>query len=243
MRRGLFITGTDTGVGKTVVSACLLRLLRREGLDAVPMKPVQTGATEAPDGARAPDLEFCLAAAGISPPPDERALMAPFLYMPACSPHLAARLAGDYPDVVRIERAADALLAHHDALVVEGAGGVMAPLNEAETMLDLMRVLKLPVLLVARAGLGTINHTLLSLMPLRMAGLHVVGVLFNADRPSDAESAFIAADNPDAVRQFGRVNILGLLPHAAGLAPDDECGWEAIEAGITGMARIREAMR
>ena len=95
---GLFITGTDTDVGKTYVTAGLLRFLREQGADCVPMKPVQTGAV----GGAVPDLDACLAAAGLAPDEAERSLMAPFCYEPPCSPHLAGRMAGEYPSIARI---------------------------------------------------------------------------------------------------------------------------------------------
>ncbi len=92
--RGLFVTGTDTGVGKTVVAAAILRTWREMGVDAVPMKPVQTGCAGRGRRLVAPDLDSCLRVAGLRADPDEYALMAPYRYRPACSPHLAARLAG-----------------------------------------------------------------------------------------------------------------------------------------------------
>ena len=100
MSRGVFITGTDTGVGKTIVTAGLLRQLRGAGVNAASMKPVQTGAEVSSDGKLiAPDLAVHHMAAGFTPPPDEAVLMAPYLYEPACSPHLAGRMAGRYPDI------------------------------------------------------------------------------------------------------------------------------------------------
>src|SRR3990172_6112147 len=121
MNRGIFITGTDTGIGKTLVAAGILRWLRRQGIDAVPMKPVQTGARREGDKLAAPDLEFCLAAAGIKPVAGEMKLMLPYAYEPACSPHLAGRLAGRYPEIAEIVNCAEKLLKKHQGLVVEGA--------------------------------------------------------------------------------------------------------------------------
>ena len=236
--RGLFITGTDTGVGKTVVAAGLLRRLRRAGVDAAPMKPVQTGAARADGRLVSGDLERCLDAAGMTPSPDERAAMCPFLYEPACSPHLAGRLAGSYPEIAAIEEAAAFLGARHAAVLVEGAGGVLAPLNEQETMLDLMRALALPVLLVARGTLGTINHTLLSLRALRGAGLTVAGVAVNDcdAAPRDA----VWEDNPRAIAQFGAVPILGEIPHLGDLAARD--AWERFDRAFTGFDALGEIL-
>jgi len=203
MVRGIFITGTGTGVGKTVVAAAVLRAARAAGIDAVPFKPVQTGAADGSGGLRAPDVEFCLAAAGMEPPADEVRMMAPYLYKTACSPHLAASLEGRPVDVGAIIAAAGKLMARHEALVIEGAGGVMVPLNESQTMRDLMAALGLPVIIVALDGLGTINHTLLTFASLRAAGIEVLGVVFNRPEPSAgavaASSRGEACRDPDAL--------------------------------------------
>ncbi len=234
--RGVFITGTDTGVGKTVIAAGLLRRLRRAGVDAAPMKPVQTGAERAGERLVSGDLERCLAAAGMSPSEEERSAMCPFLYAPACSPHLAGRLAGSYPAIAAIEEAAAFLAARHAAVLVEGAGGVLAPLNERETMLDLMAALALPVLLVARGTLGTINHSLLALRALRGAGLAVVGVVTNDcdATPRDA----VWEDNPRAIAQFVAAPILGEIPHLGRAATPE--AWERFDAAFTGFDALVE---
>ena len=142
--RGLVIAGTDTGVGKTLIAAGLLRRLRAEGIDAAPMKPVQTGAAARGGVLVAPDLDFCLAAAGLAPSHNEYADMCPYRFEPACSPHLAARLAGDTVDIERIAAAAARLAARRAALLVELAGGLAVPLNDRDTNLDLVRALALP---------------------------------------------------------------------------------------------------
>jgi len=240
---GIFITGTGTGVGKTVVTAAVLRAARAAGIDAAPFKPVQTGAVAGPGGLRAPDVDFCLAAAGLEAKPDEASLMAPLLYKPACSPHLAARIEGRPVDLDTIRRCAEALLARHDAVIVEGAGGVMVPLNESQTMLDLMAALALPVLVVAVNGLGTINHTLLTLSALRAAGVEVLGVVFNQPDPPAGADEFIRRDNPETIASFGEVAVLGRLPHVGGLAADNAAGWSKVEAGLTGMPVILERLK
>lgn len=238
MKRGLFITGTDTEVGKTVITAGLLRYLRNEGIDAVSMKPVQTGAERVGDGFRAPDLVQHHAAAGLRPAAAEVALMAPYLYEPACSPHLAGRLAGRYPDLAHIEECAAGLLAEHGFLLVEGAGGIMAPLDESTTMLDLMRALGFPVILVAHRGLGTINHSLLSLDALKAANLEVAGIVFNETQ--DVEEDFIRKDNPDAVQRFGQVEVLGNVDF---LGAFDDDGWGRFEACMPGLGGLLEQVR
>jgi dethiobiotin synthase len=239
--RGLFITGTGTGVGKTVVVAGLLRLLRggADAIDIVPMKPVQTGCMRGEDGAlRAPDLEYVLIAAGFAPDDRERALMCPYRFAPACSPDLAGRLSGTPVELDRIECCARELVAGHDALIVEGAGGALAPLNDTATMRDLMTRLALPVVVVADAGLGTINHTLLTLEALRAARLTVLGVILNdgerADDGADADA--IGEDNPATIARLGDVAILGGIPRLGDLGSPggvaDPRSWAAFDAAM-----------
>ena len=235
MSRGIFITGTDTGVGKTVVTAGILRWLRQQGVDAIPMKPVQTGATRQGRRLIAPDLEFCLAASGIKPVAGEAELMLPYAYEPACSPHLAGRLANNYPELAKITSCAEKLLRKHRAIVVEGAGGIIVPLNERQAMLDLMAALNYPVVVVSRFGLGTINHTLLSVQALRAAGLTLLGVVFNRTEPPRAENQFIEADNPEIIARFGDVTVLGKLRYFENLDPADAKVWRDFETDMPGL--------
>ncbi len=214
MRCGFFITGTDTGIGKTFVTAGLLAALRRRGVDAVPMKPVQTGCEKRGGELLAPDLELCLATAGLTPSPEERALMAPYRFRPACSPHLAAERAHVRIDEGHIRRATRQLAVTHDCLLAEGAGGVLVPLDDRCTMLDMMRLFELPVLLVARPGLGTINHTLLSLRVLGDAGLTVAGIVINQAVPGPW--GLIENDNVKTVERMGRVPVLACFRYRRG---------------------------
>jgi dethiobiotin synthase len=159
--------------------------------------------------------------------------MSPYQFEPACSPHLAAKMAGTEIDISEIVIAARALTSDYDFVIVEGAGGVLVPLNQraaseaqiifegnrakpGSTMLDLMHALKFPVLLAARPGLGTINHTLLSLRALRTDGLDIAGIVFVAG--TAAESGFIEDDNIATIEHFGKVPILGTIPYCAQLA-------------------------
>jgi dethiobiotin synthetase len=232
--KGLFITGTDTGVGKTFVSAAFLKALRTRGVDAVPMKPVQTGCTRKRGGLWvADDLEFCLASAGLRSGPAERQLMAPYAFRPACSPHLAAAEAGVRIAIPRIVAACRRLTRAHEMVLVEGAGGVLVPLDSRRTMLDLMRALGFPVILVARPGLGTLNHTFLSLRALQAAGLDVAGVVLNQATPG--RPGRIEADNRRMIEKLGRVPVLAVLPYGVGVAK------AAGELARTAMATSRRA--
>ena len=206
---GVFITGTDTGVGKTLVAAAVLMAFREAGADFVPMKPVQTGCEKRNGKLKAPDLEFSLKMSGIKPEAEELADMAPYCFAPACSPHLAAREAGATISIPAARRAFQRLAGIHDGVVVEGAGGVLAPLNSRQTMLDLMVAFGLPVVLVARPGLGTLNHTLMSLQVLRGAGLSVMGVVLNQSAPG--RWGLIEDDNVRTIERMGKVRIMACM--------------------------------
>ena len=211
----LFVAGTDTGVGKTVATAALLSLLRARQVDAVPMKPIQTGCTRSAGELVSPDLEFCQRMLRLQVGSEEQKQMCPYRYKPACSPHLAATL-GDDP--IRVESIGDcfrALRSTHEGVVVEGAGGVLVPINDQHTMLDVMVHLGLPVLLVSRPGLGTLNHTLLSLRELRRAGLDVLGVLFC--ETCLTEWGPIEQDNWQTIERLGDVPVWGKVPYISEL--------------------------
>jgi dethiobiotin synthase len=186
MSTDLFVTGTDTGVGKTLVSALLCA-----ALEGVYWKPIQTGATEDSDRRTVTEL------AELAP---ERALPECYVFDPPVSPHLAAEWAGATIDLSTIRRPQGKL---PGPLVVEGAGGVMVPVNEKEFMLELMRRLGLPVVVVARSALGTINHTVLTLRALQGAGLVVMGVVA-IGAPN--------GDNERAIERYGCAPVIGRVP-------------------------------
>lgn len=242
MRRGLFITGTGTGVGKTVITAGILRFLRGKGIDAVPVKAVQTGGVRAKGGLTAPDLDFCLSVAGMETSDREVALMAPYVYTPACSPHLAGRIKGQYPKISHIRTCIKTLLSYCDMVVVEGAGGVMVPLDEQSTMLDLMKMLGFPVVLVAQAGLGTINHSLLSIQALKSAGLNVLGVVFNEVEPGLPEDDFIKKDNIETIVRMGNVQVLGNVTYLTDLNPNSQNIWHQLERDMSGIQAILDGV-
>ncbi|MGA3118574.1 MAG: dethiobiotin synthase [Syntrophobacteraceae bacterium] len=238
--KGIFITGTDTDAGKTIAAAAVLVSMRACGIDAVPMKPVQTGgrrwdrlpgsalSSTAPgrwdgraDGCpdlelQSPDLTFCLEMAELRPDPEELQDMVPFIYEPACSPHLAAAKTDREISFDRIFEAFRSLLRRHERVVVEGAGGVLAPVSGNQTMIDLMTMLGLPVILAARPGLGTINHTLLSIREIERSGLTLHGIIFcETTRSGWGE---IAENNVKTIERMGKARVLGRIPYMAELA-------------------------
>jgi len=209
--RGLFVTGTDTGVGKTVLSAALVAAIAAQGEPVRAYKPVMTGLDELPDR-RAPcswpaDHELLGATAGMAPED-----VAPLRYGPAVSPHLAARLAGERIDAAGLLAGAHALAAGEaGALIVEGVGGLLAPLREDYAVRDLAVALGLPLLIAARPGLGTINHTLLTLDAARAARLTVAAVVLS---PWPPRPGTLERSNRETIAAVGAVEVAGLGPVA-----------------------------
>jgi dethiobiotin synthetase len=181
-----FITGTDTGIGKTVVSALLCA-----ALDAMYWKPIQTGTREETDRATVIRL------AGI---PRSKTLPEAYRFAPPVSPHLAAQRAGVRIELRKIKLPA---IPPQENLIAEGAGGALVPINETQLTTHLMRHLRLPVLLVSRTSLGTINHTLLSIAALRAAALDLRGVIM-VGKPN--------LDNLKAIEHYGGVAVVGTVP-------------------------------
>jgi dethiobiotin synthetase len=214
--KSVFVTATDTGVGKTVVTAGLVAAARARGIDAVPMKPTQTGCIRVHRRWIAPDLAFCHDMAGYGPPDAEMALACPFPFEPACSPHLAAALTGSRVSIDRIRYRFNRLRSQHDAVVVEGAGGVLVPINERDSMIDLMVALKTPILLVTRTTLGTLNHTLLTIDVIRRRGLKILGMV--AVHHDARPIGMIEQNNLETLRGIARIPILAQLPFCEALA-------------------------
>jgi len=215
-KNGLAVIGTDTGVGKTMLTALLCLAARQAGMDWVPMKPVQTGGIRLPDGRlTAPDLDWVLKILGWVPSPQDLIRMNPYVLDYAASPHLSAELGGITIERSRILQAYQELAAGHAGVVVEGAGGLLVPLGRDWMLADLLVDLQLPVVVVARAGLGTLNHTLLTLEALRTRGLTVAGVVLNQLIPQIPEA--IETDNVRVLKEMGKVSVWGTMPYWDGL--------------------------
>jgi dethiobiotin synthetase len=198
---GLFVTGTDTGVGKTLVSVALLRLAQRRGLRPIPFKPAETGCDPHPADARALWL-----ASGSPVPQADVCLYALRL---AAAPAQAAAAEGVQIDLQRITERARALAAMGDLLIVEGAGGLLVPYAAGVTCADIAARLELPLLVVARTALGTVNHTSLTLREAARASLQVAGVILN--RTTEAEGPH-EIGNADLITELTGHRPLGTLP-------------------------------
>jgi dethiobiotin synthetase len=210
--RGLFVTGTGTGVGKTILSAALLAAMAAGGERICAHKPVVTGIDDRPQTDWPADHELLASVAGMRP--EE---VAPLRYGPAVSPHLAARLAGETIDPADSIARARAAGTGGGTLIVEGVGGLLVPLSEDFTVRDLAAALGLPLLIAAEPGLGTINHTLLSIDAARAAGLGVSAVVMTPwpDTPAELECS-----NRDTIARLGEVEVVG-LSHVSSPAATD----------------------
>jgi dethiobiotin synthetase len=215
--RGVFVTGTDTGAGKTIVSAALVAALASAGEAVRAHKPAVTG-LEDPPGRWPADHELLGAVSGVAA--EE---VSPLRYGPAVSPQLAAELAGE-PIEPHALLAAARRAGEGAALIVEGAGGLLSPLAFDYTVCDLAVALALPVVIAARAGLGTINHALLTLRAARAAGLTVEAVVLT---PWPAAPSDLERSNRETISRMGEIEVLGLPPLAA---PDPS---ELARAGAT----------
>ena len=209
MFQGLFITGTDTNVGKTAVAAAVMH--RYRGFARLRYwKPVQTGIEQDDDTAEVRRLGGC---------PEHEIFSGGVRLPKPLSPHLAAKMCGR---TVAVDELLRLTAGQSEAMrwVVEGAGGALVPLNDTELMTDLMRGLGLPALVVARSALGTINHTLLTLEALRSRSLRVAGVVLVGEKN---------LDNREAIEQFGAVSVLGEMPRFDQITRADLAAWAMAE--------------
>ncbi|MEO8038208.1 MAG: dethiobiotin synthase [Betaproteobacteria bacterium] len=208
MIRGVFVTGTDTGVGKTLVACGLIHAYRRLGLRVAGMKPVAAGGFEAPSGWTNEDVEALRAAANVDAPLDD---INPYRLREPIAPHIAAARAGVALDLSVIRARFAALAQRADAVVVEGAGGFAVPLNEGEDFGDLARLLGLPVVLTVGLRLGCINHALLTQEAILARGLVLAGWVANRIDPAMAA----CDENLATLAARMRAPLLGVVPHLA----------------------------
>ena len=226
--RGIFITGTDTGVGKTVFTAALAARLRPEGRDVVALKPFASGAVTI-DGRRvSADTLFIEEAAHSGEPPDE---LTPELFDAPLAPSVAARLEGRRVDVGRVVEHCRRVAGRHEVALVEGVGGLLAPLSEDAVVADFAAALDLPLVVVARPGLGTLNHTALTVECARAHGLRMVGIVLSGypGSPGLAERT-----NPVELERLTGLEVLAHLPIVDGLDVESmqRGDWGAVVAAI-----------
>ncbi|MDQ6841297.1 MAG: dethiobiotin synthase [Actinomycetota bacterium] len=209
--RGCFVTGTDTSAGKTVLTAAITAGLRARGIDALACKPVITGLDEPADPSWPPDHLLLARISGCA-----AELVSAIGFGPAVSPHLAAELAGRPLQAQELREAVSTAAAGRDAVIVEGVGGLLVPFADAYDVRSLARDLGLPVVIAARPGLGTINHTLLTLEAARLVGLRVRAVVLT---PWPPDPGRLELSNRETIARLGGIEVF-TLPRVA--QPDPE---------------------
>lgn len=203
---GIFITGTDTDVGKTVISAGLALVLRAQGIRVGVMKPIATGCMSFGKRLVSMDVAFLMEAAEN----EWTGLSSPSRYKHPVAPKVAGELEKREVDLDEIRKAYAELEKNYDFIIVEGIGGLMVPINPKYYVTDLIREFKLPMVVVSKPGLGTINHTLLTIDAARIRGLDVKGIIFN--RVPRANLSIPEMSNPKVISELTHVPILGSLP-------------------------------
>jgi dethiobiotin synthetase len=228
--RGVFITGTDTGVGKTLVTTALVLCLKRRGLSVGVMKPIETGY-----GAASSDAARLYAAAGTTDPVE---VMSPYRFPDPLAPLDAARRAGTMIREQKILAAFRALATRHALMLVEGAGGVLVPISETADMRDLMERIGLPVLVVGRTALGGVNHVLLTVEALTRRRIAIAGIVLNGAKEAAAGTVdgMQASSTVALLRERSGVPVIGPLPYEPLLGNS----WEQGLAAMAGCDAISE---
>lgn len=208
--KAFMITGTDTGVGKTLIACALAAEFHRRGLRVGVMKPVETGVGNAAAFPRASDAAR-LKQFSASPMPIH--VICPYRFRAPLAPWVAARMEHRSIPFNRLCASARSISQSHDVTMIESAGGLLVPLTRGHSYRDLARSLNIPILIVARLGLGTINHTLLTLEAARRAGVRVLGIVLNN---ADGNVGLAQRRNPDTLRNLAGAPLLGVFPHLPG---------------------------
>jgi len=216
MSRGFFITGTDTGVGKTRVSLSIMELIKMQGHTVAGMKPVAAGADQTESGLRNEDAIMLQSASSHDV---DYALLNPFVFVPAIAPHIAAQQAGIKISIETITRCFEQLQTQNDFVIVEGAGGWCVPIDQKNTMADVALALDLPVILVVGIRLGCINHALLTAQRIREDGVALAGWVANHIDP-DME---FSAENVQTLQERLPAPCLGQIPYDVSAKTEHTC--------------------
>jgi dethiobiotin synthetase len=206
LRKGVFIIGTDTGVGKTVVGAGLALCLKEQGIKVGVMKPVATGCLSSNEHLFSQDAIYLFEAAENEYP----LLSNPIRFKNPLAPHVASQIERKAVDLKKIFWAYDEIRTIYDFIIVEGIGGLLVPFTNNYFVADLVKEFNLPVLVVARAGLGTINHTLLTVQAAKNKGLNVRGIILNG--MPEANFSLAEITNPRILQDLTGLPVLGVLP-------------------------------
>jgi dethiobiotin synthetase len=206
----ILVTGTDTGIGKTLIAGAIADWFRRRGARVGVLKPAATGCVRRREGLVSEDAEFLAHCSDTRLPLD---VVCPQRFVEPLAPAIAAERAGTTLDWESIQRSVDAISGESDVFIVEGIGGLMVPMDAGHTFLDVAKWLASPAVIVARPALGTINHTLLTVDALRRANVEVAGVVINRYPPETPPTA--EETNPRAIERWGKVPVLAIVPDEA----------------------------
>jgi dethiobiotin synthetase len=208
MAKGFFVTGTDTGVGKTIITAALILAVSRLGFKTGGMKPVETGCLKE-DNALIPADGMFIRTIGHMEENIDR--VSPCRFLNPLSPLSASEIAGIPVDLQKIREACCSLSAKYDAVIIEGIGGLLVPITADYFVSDLARELGLPIIVVSRPGLGMINHTMLTVNYAAREGLTVAGIIINYNQPP--EGTLAEKTNPDTIKKITPVPCIGIFPY------------------------------
>lgn len=210
MKKAIFITGTDTAVGKSVVTGCLARYFQEKGYNAITQKWVQSGCRKGFSADIKTHLKIMRKDENTLK--EYRNLPSPYIFKAAYSAHLASRFENKIIDARKIIKSFKLLSSKFDTVIVEGIGGALVPFSRKGLLIDIAGQLRLPVLVIVRNRLGAINHTLLTVEALRHRKMKILGLVFNN---IDKEDKRILEDNPRIIKILTREKILGILPKIA----------------------------
>ncbi|HLA50377.1 MAG TPA: dethiobiotin synthase [Thermodesulfovibrionia bacterium] len=208
MHKGIFITGTDTGVGKTFVAVGLINALKEKGFNICPMKPVETGCRTKKGKLIPEDTMSLIKASGIKEAID---VINPYRFKHPLAPSVAAELERKSIKKEKIFSAYNYLSKKYDITIVEGAGGIMAPLYKKYLFLDFISDINLPIIIVSRPGLGTINHTLLTIEIAKSRGIKILGVIINY--AGQIKNDISVKTNPKIIESIGGIPLVGIVPY------------------------------
>ena len=216
MAKGFFVTGTDTGVGKTVIAGALIKAFEMQGLKPCGMKPIETGCTVEGKSLVPSDGLFLKSMAHMDEPVS---LVTPCCLKNPLAPMVAADMEGVKIDIVKIRKSFDKLLRKYDSIIVEGIGGLLTPIKKNYFALDLAKEFRLPLIVVARPDLGTINHTLLTVKHAEREGLKVAGIVINFTY--QPESNLAEETNPQTLKQLNPAPLIGIFPYLDSMTEDE----------------------
>ena len=203
--KGIFVTGTDTGVGKSIISGLLARYLQDKGYKVITQKWVQTGSRVSSDI----NVHLRIMGAAKGSVNNYAHCVCPYIFKLPASPHLAAKAENKKIRIAKINKCFKILASKFDFVIVEGIGGALVPVDEKHLVIDIAKELGLPALVVAQNKLGVINHTLMTIEVLRKRKIKILGVIFNNCR---GQNKLVLKDNPEIIKSITQQKILGSLP-------------------------------